>query len=566
MKIYPSCMIIVSSLLLTSNISFGFSAGMDTTAFVTNPMLGCPTDTSMTIRIVPKKALQIYYEYGTTPYVFSNQSETAVSTAKVPVKIVLHNLLPNTRYDYRIRYKETGVSSFAAGDPSSFMTQRARGNQFVFTLTGDSHLYDKKGIPSMMRITMQNILNDHPDFDMEMGDTFGDDHTPLTTTQQDMDRLHLNYMSYIGMIGHSAPFFLVLGNHEGENGYYLLQTPPNNIAVYGTLARKYYYSLPSPNGFYAGNATSEGYGMGRPENYYAWTWGDALFVVLDAYRYYTANARPREWDWTLGAQQYQWFKQTLENSNARYKFVLAHHISGETRGAVAVAKLYEWGGYEKDGQTWGFAKNRPGWEMPIHPLMVKNGVNVFFQGHDHLFAKEELDGMVYQEVPMPSDSTYTIGMLANADAYKSNQLDGSGHIRVTVSPDSVLVEYIGAYLPKDEDAIHQNGKTRFSYSVKAKNATGVNGKSMPSDLKLEQNYPNPFNPTTGIRYRLKESGLVSLKVYDISGKEVKILENAWQTPGLHETKFDAANLPCGVYYYQLRVNGAVLTKKAVLIK
>lgn len=566
MKIFPSCIIIVFSLLQAPYISFGFPAGMDTTAFVTNPILSCPTDTSMTVRVVPKKALQLYCEYGTTPFVFSNQSETAVSTAKVPVKIVLHNLLPNTRYDYRIRYKETGASSFSIGDPCSFMTQRAKGNKYVFTLTGDSHLYDKKGVPSMMRITMQNILNDHPDFIMEMGDTFGDDHTPLTTTLQDMVQLHLNYMPYLGMIGHSAPFFLVLGNHEGENGYYLLQTPPNNIAVYGTLARKYYYSLPSPNGFYTGDTTSEGYGMGLPENYYAWTWGDALFVVLDAYRYYTANARPRGWDWTLGAQQYDWFKQTLENSRSRYKFVLIHHIGGETRGAVAVAKLYEWGGYEKDEQTWGFAVNRPGWEMPIHQLMVKNGVNIFFQGHDHLFAKEVLDGIVYQEVPMPSDSTYTIGMLANAEAYTSNQLDGSGHLRITVSPDSFFVEYVGAYLPKDEDATHQNGKTRFSYSVKANPTPVTKDKPLPSDFCLEQNYPNPFNPSTGIRYRLKESGLVLLKVFDVSGKEVEILENAWQPPGLHETKFDATNLPCGIYFYHLKINGAVLAKKAVLIK
>jgi hypothetical protein len=80
--------------------------------------------------------------------------------------------------------------------------------------------------------------------------------------------------------------------------------------------------------------------------------------------------------------------------------------------------------------------------------MVANGVDIFFQGHDHLYAVEELDGIVYQEVPMPSDSSYNIGVTDNGDAYTGIKLNGSGHLRVRVDPDCVTVDYVAAWLPQ----------------------------------------------------------------------------------------------------------------------
>lgn len=184
----------------------------------------------------------------------------------------------------------------------------------------------------------------------------------------------------LGAVCHSMPFLFCQGNHEGESGYYLLQTPPNNLATYETLWRKTYYPNPEPDGFYTGNNEEEPFGMGKPQNYYAFEWGDALFVVVDGWRYYTASAKPRNWDWTIGKTQYDWLKTTLETSKAKYKFVFTHHVMGETRGGVNVASGFEWGGLDNGGNK--FAINRLGWAMPIHQLMVANHVNVFFQGHD----------------------------------------------------------------------------------------------------------------------------------------------------------------------------------------
>jgi hypothetical protein len=163
------------------------------------------------------------------------------------------------------------------------------------------------------------------------------------------------------------------------------------------------------------------------------------------------------WNNTLGDEQYQWFKKTLETSRAKYKFVFTHHVLGTGRGGIEEAKSYEWGGYNSKG-VWEFDKKRPGWELPIHQLMAKNSVTIFFQGHDHLYAKQELDGVIYQEVPNPADDSYTA---FNKDAYKSGTvLPNSGFLNVTVSTNSVKVDYIGSSTTGDD-----NGKVVSSYTV-----------------------------------------------------------------------------------------------------
>lgn len=84
--------------------------------------------------------------------------------------------------------------------------------------------------------------------------------------------------------------------------------------------------------------------------------------------------------------------------------------------------------------------------------------------------------------------------------------------------------------------------------------------------KLEQNYPNPFNPATQINYSLRDDGFVSLKVFDILGREVANLINQNQKSGYHTVNFDASNLPSGVYIYTLKTTGFTSSKKMSLIK
>ena len=89
---------------------------------------------------------------------------------------------------------------------------------------------------------------------------------------------------------------------------------------------------------------------------------------------------------------------------------------------------------------------------------------------------------------------------------------------------------------------------------------------IPTTFKLEQNYPNPFNPTTSIEYRVASTEYVTLKVYDVLGREVATLVNEEKPAGTYEIKWNAENLSCGAYFYQLKAGDFVQTKKLILMK
>lgn len=523
-------------------------------------MLGRPTDHSVTISALFSEVVDTYFEFGTVPGNYAQSTPLVTSLPNTPVEMDLQPLLPDTRYFYRTVYKIPGAANFQNGVEHTFHTQRATGSAFRFDIEADEHLYDKKGVRSLYRITLQNEARDSADFLISLGDIFGDDHTPDETTSADMDELHKDYLQYLGAVCHSMPFFVCLGNHEGESGYYLDQNPPENIAVYGTQWRKFYYPNPYPNDFYSGNMTEEPYGIGHPENYYAWTWGDALFVVLDVYRDCDVNEKPQKWDWTLGETQYNWLQQTLESSTAAFKFVFAHHTRGQGRGGVSTATGFEWGGF--DGGQWKFDTYRPGWAMPVHQLMVANGVNIFFQGHDHLFAREELDGLVYQEVPMPSDSTYEIGVLANADAYTDVTLDGSGHLRVTVTPSCVTVDYIRAYLPADTlSGLHHNGEIAYSYTV-GSCAIGTEEDGLKAERPFSV-FPNPAQDRLVVQFRNPSAVDRKMELINLQGA---VLQTQQLNAGATKAYFDLKNIAAGTYTVRLPGESLAPAVKVVVRK
>jgi len=88
----------------------------------------------------------------------------------------------------------------------------------------------------------------------------------------------------------------------------------------------------------------------------------------------------------------------------------------------------------------------------------------------------------------------------------------------------------------------------------------------PAEFSLSQNYPNPFNPTTAISYQLPENSFVSLKVYDVLGKEVASIVNEQKAAGKYQVEFNASNLGSGVYFYTLKANGFTQSKKMMLLK
>jgi len=101
--------------------------------------------------------------------------------------------------------------------------------------------------------------------------------------------------------------------------------------------------------------------------------------------------------------------------------------------------------------------------------------------------------------------------------------------------------------------------------------TSIDNNNIPTKYILEQNHPNPFNPSTIIKYSIpinmsRESSIVSLKVYDVLGREVATLINREQSAGNYEVRFNASNLMSGIYYYRLQSGEFNQSKKMVLLK
>jgi len=100
----------------------------------------------------------------------------------------------------------------------------------------------------------------------------------------------------------------------------------------------------------------------------------------------------------------------------------------------------------------------------------------------------------------------------------------------------------------------------------------ISGTEIPSAYSLSQNYPNPFNPTTKIRFAIPKASVgqtflfVTLKVYDIMGKEISTLVNEQLAPGTYETTFDGSALSTGTYFYKLTTGDFSATKKLTLLK
>lgn len=89
---------------------------------------------------------------------------------------------------------------------------------------------------------------------------------------------------------------------------------------------------------------------------------------------------------------------------------------------------------------------------------------------------------------------------------------------------------------------------------------------VPISLSLSQNYPNPFNPATNIKFQIANRELVSLKVFDVLGREVAVLVSDARPAGAYTIRWDASSFPSGVYFYRLQAGAFIETKKMVVVK
>jgi hypothetical protein len=165
------------------------------------------------------------------------------------------------------------------------------------------------------------------------------------------------------------------------------------------------------------------------------------------------------------------------------------------------------------------------------------------------------------------------------------QTGTSFHIRVTAVVSGALVVDV---IQPDTTLLCPtilNPATNYSWIVAASNAYGTGDYSaearfqtgqdvtvvdrngaIPTEFGLSQNYPNPFNPTSSIQFAIAQAGPVSLRVYDVLGREVALLVDNVLQPGYYTARFEGHNLASGVYFYRLIASGFVEMKKMQLVK
>lgn len=547
---------------------------------VRSELLGRPTNNSVTVQLFFGSAIEARVEYGTATGVYSNATAWQTFTDSI-AEIVVTGLQANTKYFYRVNYRTPSTTTINYRPQYSFQTARALGSSFKFVVQADPHL-DEQSDTAVYNRCLQNQLEDNPDFMVDLGDFLMTDKLKNTSNVIPRDTIpyRCNLLrSYYEKICHTIPLFISLGNHEGESGWNLNNTA-NNIAVWGTLDRKKYFLNPAPNSFYTGDTTNHAF-VGIRENYYAWSWGDALFIVIDPYWYtQTKPDANNGWRWTLGKTQYDWLKKTLETTTAKFKFIFAHQIVGgdaDGRGGVEFADLYEWGGKNLDG-TSGFATNRPGWYKPIKDLLRENKVNIFFHGHDHFFGKQDKDCLFYQECPQPSHPNYQPASYPASYGYVQGQiLPNSGHTRITVNGTGVLVEYVRAYKASDTSATRHNKDISASYFFGTTNCYDTLTTAVPilwnSNYSDEIVYPNPFSKQTTIEFSITNADNCFVYVYNQSGVLIrKLLDGRIVSPGKFKLVWDGKNdsgidQSNGMYIYKIfGKNNTKKSGKMVLIR
>lgn len=120
----------------------------------------------------------------------------------------------------------------------------------------------------------------------------------------------------------------------------------------------------------------------------------------------------------------------------------------------------------------------------------------------------------------------------------------------------------GKYFSKPITAPQGN----WRFNITSPTAIGINGNNIPEEFRLFQNYPNPFNPATFIAFDIPKESYITLKVYDLLGREVKVIIDGLQKAGSFKAEFNASELASGIYFYKLSSDNITFTRKMILVK
>ncbi|MEN8230298.1 MAG: metallophosphoesterase [Bacteroidota bacterium] len=279
----------------------------------------------------------------------------------------------------------------------------------------------------------------------------------------------------------------------------------------GVLLRKY-FPLPW--------VSAEGF-------YYSFDYGPAHFVLLDVYS-----------DYQEGTDQYAWIANDLATSEKRWKFIFAHRT-----------------GWSAGGHT-----DLPDVRDHIQPLCEEHGVQIYFAGHNHNYARANVNGIIHlttggggAPLNVPYGVRENVVFMVTDYHFTAISIDGDSLNMKAINTDGEIL---------DDHTIS---------SVIVSVDEPVTDLIAPGQDHLYQAYPSPFNQSTKIRYTMAEAGIVNISVYNINGQIVATLVNRKQAAGSHTVTWEGVNdtgkkVASGIYFYRMHADDFLKTRKIILSK
>jgi hypothetical protein len=395
-----------------------------------------------------------------------------------------------------------------------------------------------------------------------------------------------------------VPVMAVLGNHEYYEGPYLDQynQPGSERAVKRFLT---YFESPANNSPYV---EQEG-------RYYSLIYGPATFIVLDVCNngpnktgddtnfYLLGESDPNGGsspDFGPGSRQYKWLEERLIESQFKnmFTFVILHHApySSGPHG-------YPPGEVENTDNQSGNPVRM------LTPLFMKYGVDAVFAGHDEMWERSEITGIEIkpdQHEAINAIQFYDVGtggdglrepeegldnpyqkFIVHKDApevWEKNVLKGGGkhygHLEVDIIPEDIntwkaILKPVYIFPLFDPNNSTYSGYERRIYEDEII-LTHIN--KFPDQSSFSRNYPNPFTSETTIEYYIAEFSHVSIKVFDMQGRIIRILDDSDKNKGFFRTTWDGRNengnaVNSGVYFYRIETGtGKMETRQMIFLK
>jgi hypothetical protein len=558
------------------------------------------------VNLIPHTDADVFVEWGTDSQSLANATPTTPLAGGTGGEVLLSPLTPDTRYYYRVQARPAAGGSWSTGPLRTFTSLPGPGAEARVCVTSDIHVTNTEtlGLDEHLDLleTTFAAMEDYRGAGgyhawIDLGDLVVIRAQRVCFDAEEVDQRYRRAREYLDLIGHSLPFVLVRGNHEEVNGWDDDATG-ENTAVWSGLALKKYAPPPLPDGFYSGNETPHPE-IGLPGDYFAFRVGDLRVRCLDPYLF--SMTRPHNghgetggsrdnWDWSLGDAQYEWLHADLTTHPTPYSLLMLHHLTSAYsrpggfygRGGIEVAKhavagrpTFEWGGEDSLGADV-LSTKRPNWTHgSVHDLLTSRRNQVVLKGHDHFFARQELDEVTYVTLPKPNDTGQHTGNLwgwrwvtsypDGVTTFRTN----SGFLDVSAGSGGITYSYVQTYPPEGA------GTIRDSFTILpapgSTDAPSIGGGRLARN-SIRSVYPNPTASSARIEYELGRRGRVRLSLHDATGRRIRDLVTEDRPAGTHQVRWDGRDrngrrVSSGVYFVRMVTeDGRLNAVKMVMVR